>query len=125
MKRLFAWTAAVAILASLAAQPGYGQTAQDILKKMIDAMGGRKAVAAVKDQTITGTYELLTMSMSGTITLYQKEPSKMRVDMDIPAAGMMMTQAYDGQKAMWTNPQNGGAVEEMTELKMICFHLKS
>ena len=115
MKRLFAWTAAAAILVSLAAQPGYGQTAQDILKKMIEAMGGRKALTAVKDTTITGTYELVTMGMTGTITLYQKEPSKMRIDMDIPAAGMMMSQTFDGQKAMWTNPQNGGAVEEMPE----------
>jgi outer membrane lipoprotein-sorting protein len=115
MKKSFAWIMAALLLVSLTVQMSYSQTAQDVLKKMIDAMGGRKALAAIKDTTMTGTYELSQFGMNGTFTMYQKEPNKMRADMDIPAAGMVMTQAYDGQKAMWTNPQTGGTVEEMPE----------
>jgi outer membrane lipoprotein-sorting protein len=115
MRKPFAWTMAALLVISLTVQAGYGQTAQDVLKKMIDAMGGRKALTAIKDTTLTGTYELTQMGMNGTFTMYQKEPNKMRADMDIPAVGMVMTQAYDGQKAMWTNPNSGGTIEEMPD----------
>jgi len=113
MKRFFAWTTAVLILVSVAALPGYGQTAQDILKKMIDAQGGRKYLETVKDTTSSGTMELtMPMAMSGTFTTYTKEPNKYRMDMEL--MGMVITQAYDGQKAWFTNPQTG-ATEEMPE----------
>ncbi len=115
MRRTFAWILGVALVVSFAVQAGYSQTAQDVLKKMIDASGGRKAMEAIKDLTMSGTYELTQFGMSGTFTMYQKEPNKMRYDMDIPAMGMVMTQAYDGEKAMYTNPQAQGAVEEMPE----------
>jgi outer membrane lipoprotein-sorting protein len=112
MKKLFAWTMAALLLVSLAALPGYGQTAQDVLKKMIDAQGGRKYLETVKDTTSSGSMELVSMGMSGTFTLYQKEPNKYRMDMEIMS--MTITQAYDGQKAWFTNPQTG-ATEEMPE----------
>jgi outer membrane lipoprotein-sorting protein len=115
VKKSFAWILGIALVVSFTVQAGYGQTAQEVLKKLIDASGGRKAMTAIKDVTMSGTYEITQFGMSGTITMYQKEPNKMRVDMDIPAMGMVMTQAYDGQKAMYTNPQSGGAVEEMPE----------
>src|SRR5512136_781666 len=112
MKKTFTWTLAAVIVLSCVALPGYGQTAQDLLKKMIDAQGGRKALEAVKDSTTTGTMELIQMGMSGTITMYQKEPNKMRMDMEL--MGMVITQAYDGQKGWYTNPQTG-TTEEMPE----------
>ena len=88
-----------------------GQTAKDILEKMIEAQGGRKALAAVKDTTISGTIEMniMGMTMSGTITLHQKEPNKMRMDMEFSVQGMTMsmTQACDGERAWTTDPQAG------------------
>lgn len=112
MKKIFAWSAAALILVGAMALPGYGQTAQDILKKMIDAQGGRKYMESIKDTTSTGTMELVTMGMSGTFTQYQKEPNKFRMDAEV--MGMMITQAYDGQKAWGTNFQTG-QVEESPE----------
>src|SRR5512135_2995051 len=112
MRKIFAWTAAALILVTAVAVPGYGQTAQDILKKMIDAQGGRKYMESLKDTTSTGTMELVTMGMSGTFTQYQKEPNKFRMDAEV--MGMMITQAYDGQKAWGTNFQTG-QVEESPE----------
>ena len=112
MKKLFAWTMAALLLVSLAALPGYGQTAQDVVKKLIDAQGGRKYLETIKDTTSTGNLELTTMGMSGTFTQYMKEPNKMR--MDIEVMGQVITQAYDGQKAWGTNFQTG-AVEESPE----------
>jgi outer membrane lipoprotein-sorting protein len=52
------------------------------------------------------------MGMSGSTTIYHKEPNMMRMDMEI--MGMIITQAYDGETAWMTNPQTGAA-EEMPE----------
>jgi len=95
---------------------GYGQTAKDVLEKMIEAQGGRKALAAIKDTTISGTIEMPQMNISGSITIYQKEPDRMRMDMEF--MGMVVTQAYDGQTAWMVNPQTGGQEvmpEKMTQ----------
>lgn len=83
-----------------------------ILEKMIEAMGGREALAKVKDTTTSGNMSLVQMGMDGSVTMYQKEPNLMRMDMEL--MGMVITQAYDGKTAWYTNPQTG-ANEEMTE----------
>jgi outer membrane lipoprotein-sorting protein len=97
------------VLAATAVGSLWGQTAQDVLKKMIEANGGEKVMAAVKDSTMTGTMEMIQMGMNGSITMYQKEPNMMR--MDIEVMGMLITQAYDGEKGWWVNPQTGAAEE--------------
>jgi len=114
MKKATAWILSAAVLMTLAALPGYGQTAQDVLNKMIDALGGRKALEAIKDTTITGTVELVQAGMSAPITVYQKEPNKIRVDIEIAAANMTFIQAYDGKKGWGTNFQTM-ATEEMSD----------
>lgn len=87
------------------------QSQTDILEKMIEASGGRKLLGSVKDTTLTGTIEIVMSGMSGDIIFYQKEPNKMRMDME--TIGMVFTNAYDGKTAWGTNPQTGN-VEEMT-----------
>ena len=104
--------ALIAIFAvGLTTAPAWAQEASDVLAKMIEATGGRKALAAIKDSTITGEFDMVQMGMSGTVTIYQKEPNKTRQDMEV--MGMMITQAFDGEVAWFTNPQTG-AVEELT-----------
>lgn len=97
-------------LAGITAHTGYGQTAEEIIQKMIDATGGRKAIESINDSTITGTMELTQQGLSGEISIYKKEPDKMRADIEI--MGMVITQAYNGNLAWWVNPQTG-ATEEM------------
>ena len=97
-------------IASLTVSPGFSQTADEIIQKMIEATGGKKALESIDDSTVTGTIELIQQGLSGAITIYKKEPSKMRIDVEL--MGMVITQAYDGNMAWWTNPQTG-ATEEM------------
>ncbi len=52
------------------------------------------------------------MGMSAALTIYQKEPNMMRMDIDV--MGMLITQAFDGEKGWFINPQTGVA-EEMNE----------
>lgn len=118
MKRLTAIIACGLLALTLAAGAAEAQTAQDILAKMIDAQGGAKALAAVKDTTINATIEIMTMGLNGTLTMYQKEPNMMR--MDIEVMGMVITQAFDGTVAWMINPQTG-ATEEMPEQAVTAF----
>jgi len=83
-----------------------------ILDKSIEAMGGRKLLKSIKDTTVTSSMELITMGMEGSLTMYSKEPDKMRLDIEI--MGMTITQAYDGEMAWMLNPQTG-ANEELPE----------
>jgi outer membrane lipoprotein-sorting protein len=92
--------------------PVKSQSAPDILQKMIDAMGGRKVLEKIEDTTISGSMELTQMGLSGTITVYQKEPNKSRFDIEV--MGMLITQAFDGEIAWGVNPQTG-MTEEMPE----------
>jgi outer membrane lipoprotein-sorting protein len=112
MKKKFLLSLLSLFLLSLASSPGVAQDANEILKKMIDAMGGRKVLESVRDSTLTGTWEMTQMGMSGNLTMYQKEPNKMRWDGEVQ--GMVITQAYDGATAWWLNPQSG-AREDMPE----------
>ena len=86
--------------------------AMEMLEKMVNAMGGRKALEAVKDTTASGSMELIQMGMEGSVTVYTKRPNMLR--MDIEVMGMTITQAYDGTIAWGVNPQTG-SVEEMPE----------
>lgn len=86
--------------------------AAEILEKMIDAQGGRKALESIKDMTLSGSIELVSLGIDGGVTMYQKEPNKMRMDIEI--MGMVISQAYDGKTAWMMNPQTG-ANEEMPE----------
>ena len=93
-------------------RPTSAQSAGDILAKMIDAQGGREALAKIKDTTMSGNMEMVSMGLSGTLTIYQKEPNKIRMDMEF--MGMVMTQAFDGETAWGLDPTTG-SIQEMPE----------
>ncbi len=103
---IFALLAVMLVGVSL---PGLAQTEKDILENMIKALGGRDTLAAIKDTRISGTMEIIQYGMNAPFTMYQKEPDKFRMEMEV--MGMSMIQVYDGQKAMMTNPQTGEIIE--------------
>lgn len=110
MKKFFSLCLLSVFLFGVTASPGVGQKAMDVLGKMIDAQGGRKVLAGIKDTKMTGELEIAMAGMSGSLTMYHKEPNMMRMDMEM--MGMVFTQAYDGEIGWGTNPQTG-ANEEM------------
>jgi outer membrane lipoprotein-sorting protein len=91
--------------AGLIATCADAQTLPQVMDKMIAAQGGKAAMEAVKDSTYSGTAELIQFGMSGTFTMYHKEPNKMRMDFEV--MGMVISQAYDGETAWQVNPQTG------------------
>ncbi|MFP4081706.1 MAG: LolA family protein [Candidatus Aminicenantes bacterium] len=112
MKKVFTLSLMTLFLTSLSFSPGFCDETSEILEKMIKAQGGRDILEGIEDTTLSGTMEMIQMGMSGSLTMYQKEPNKMRMDMEL--MGMLITQAYDGQTAWMVNPQTG-ATEEMPE----------
>jgi hypothetical protein len=94
--------AAPAVQAPAAAS---SKDALNVLAKMVEAMGGRKLLASIKDTTLKGTAEMLQMGLNAPITIYQKEPDKLRIDYDLSnlAPGRVFTQAFDGTKGWGTN----------------------
>lgn len=110
MKKRFALCLIGMLLLSLSTFPVYSQTVEEIIQKMIDASGGRKALESIDDSIMTGTIDLVDSGLTGEITVYKKEPGKTRIDLEV--MGMVITQAYDGNIAWWINPQTG-ATEEM------------
>lgn len=112
MKKITIVFAVGLFLLTCVTTPGSAQSAKDILDKMIEAQGGKAALAKIKDTTMTGTLEMPAMGLSGSLTYYQKEPDKMRMDMEL--MGMVITQAFDGDIAWGLDPSTG-SVQEMPE----------
>ncbi len=112
MKKIFSACLLSLLLLSLMTSPGLSQETSDILKKMVEAQGGKKAIENIKDMTSSGTIELIQMGMTGSMTMYKKEPNKLRMDLEV--MGMIITQAFDGETAWGVSPQTGSK-EEMPE----------
>ncbi len=112
MKRITVVWVLGLFLFGILASPGISQNAKDILAKMIEAQGGRAPLEKIKDTTMTGTMEIIQFGISGSLSIYMKEPDKVRMDMEF--MGTVITQAYDGENGWGVNPQTG-AVEDMPE----------
>jgi outer membrane lipoprotein-sorting protein len=114
-------------LVALMISPGFGQTAEEIIKKMIDVQGGKEVFESIKDMTLSGTLEMVQQGLSGSLTVYKKEPDKTRRDIEI--MGMTITQAYDGETAWGVNPQTGNTeemeVQQAAEMKRESFPIVS
>lgn len=109
MKKIFSLCLLSTFLFSLTASPGFCQTAKEIVGKMVEAQGGKKVFENTKDMTLSGTFSLVQQGLSGSVTVYKKEPDKRRMDFEV--MGMVVTQAYDGKTAWATDPQTGSTGE--------------
>jgi outer membrane lipoprotein-sorting protein len=112
MKRIMMFSFIGFIFLSLVSIEGYSQTVDEILEKMIEAQGGRKILEKINSTTLSGSMQIIQMNMAGSLTISQKEPNKIRLDIEM--MGMNITQAYDGTIAWFTNPQTG-TTQEMPE----------
>lgn len=107
MRKLFLLSLLSLFLLSLVTSYGFSssQSAEAILKKMVEAQGGKKVLEGVKDSTMSGSILFIPMNANGTITTYWKAPNKRRVDFEI--LGMKISNIYDGKTAWNINPQSG------------------
>jgi outer membrane lipoprotein-sorting protein len=104
----------VIVLFMLSSVMSYGQTAADVLNKMIEVQGGKKNLEGVKDSLISGSMQMPQMGFSGTLIIQWKAPNLRRMDFEITAMGLKITQLYDGEK-VWQISSQTGAPQEMPE----------
>ena len=107
MKKVFLLGLVGIFIFGLVSTQVFSQTVDDILKKMIDAQGGRKKLESVKDSTTSGTLLTIQNNMNAPITVCWKSPNKSRVDIDIKAMNVKIIQATDGNVAWMDHPQTG------------------
>ena len=78
------------------------QTADEIVKKALDARGGIEKIKAVQSERISGTVSL-GQGMEGAVVLELQRPHKLRSE--ITVEGKKILRVYDGKSAGWTvNP---------------------
>ncbi len=78
------------------------QTAEEIVKKVLDARGGVEKIKAVQSERVTGRVSF-PRGMEGTFAVELKRPLKMHVEISIE--GQKIIRVYDGKSSGWTvNP---------------------
>ena len=83
-------------------------TAEDVVAKHIQAIGGASHWAAIKSMKITGAYEAF--SAEAPFTIYRKRPDFFRFEHAM--INYPIVTYYDGEKAWWTNPLMGPSGEK-------------
>jgi outer membrane lipoprotein-sorting protein len=78
------------------------QTAEEIVKKALDARGGTAKIKAVQTERVTGRI-IFAPGLEGAFVVELKRPYKMHMEISID--GQTITRIYDGKSAGWTiNP---------------------
>jgi zinc protease len=92
-----------------------GMSANNVIARYIEAIGGREKLLFVKDVTLTASTEMQGMPLS--LKTYRKAPDKLKIV--VGSGGMVFnTQLFDGQKGAISSPMGsevleGDALEEM------------
>jgi zinc protease len=81
-------------------------TADQILDKFVQAIGGKAAVEKVTSRVSKGTFEIPAMGAGGPIEMYAKAPNKNLVIINIPGFGTVQ-QGYNGAVAWAQEPTSG------------------
>jgi zinc protease len=80
-------------------------TADQIFDRYLKALGGRAAWLKITSRVSTGTIEVPSMNLSGTVEVREKAPDKMLGIVTI--SGASFRQAFDGIAGWTDDPQNG------------------
>jgi|Deesub1362B_J571_1020462.scaffolds.fasta_scaffold02419_4 outer membrane lipoprotein-sorting protein len=82
-----------------------GQTADEIVKKYVDAIGGYETIKKIQTLKATGKVIMQQGTMEMPLVYYAKRPNKLRYETKLQ--GQTMIQAYDGKTAWWIFPYAG------------------
>jgi hypothetical protein len=116
MKRNLLWTGAALLLsvAGTVAAADDLPKAETILDKYVEATGGKAAYAKVHSEIATGSITLGGMGIKGSMTVYQLEPDKGLIEIEIEGIGKMQ-EGTDGDVAWGMNPMQGPRIKEGEE----------
>jgi hypothetical protein len=97
------------LLASVLAAPAAAQTADELIKKSLDARGGLEKLKAIQAMRMTGRMSMGPMELPMVIEM--KRPASFRAD--ITVQGTLAVQAYDGTTAWGISPMGIGQAEAL------------
>ncbi len=118
MKKIFA----LALICLFVASAASAMDAKELIKKNLEAMGGKDKIENVKTMKATG--KALAQGMEFPFVMQQTRPNLMRLDVTV--MGMEMIQAYDGNQGWAINPMMGSQnAEPMGELENKSFKMQS
>jgi len=87
--------------------PAFAQPSADqILEKYVQAIGGQAAYEKVTTRAMKGSVEMPDDNVTGTAQLYAQAPDRYRLTMDIPGSGVVET-VLDGDHGWEKNPDSG------------------
>ncbi|HXX18545.1 MAG TPA: hypothetical protein VEJ46_04025 [Candidatus Acidoferrum sp.] len=100
----FAQSSETTPAAAAAAAPAM-PTAEQVLDRYLEAMGGRAALQKLTSRVMTGTLSVPSMQLSGTVEIREKAPN--RTLGKITINGAVYRQAFDGTTGWTDDPTNG------------------
>ena len=90
-------------------------SADAVLNRFVDAIGGRAVLEKRHNQVEHGTVEIAAMGVKGGVTIYEAEPNKNRMIIDLAGIGKIES-GTDGTVAWENNPLQGPRVVQGVEL---------
>jgi hypothetical protein len=87
------------------------QTADELIEKYADALGGRSNITTVQSIKTIGSISM--MGMDFPFTMYASNPDKSYLEVNIQ--GMLMKQGCDGKTGWALNPMTGSTVPEKVD----------
>ncbi len=88
------------------AKPAALPTADQILDKYVQAIGGKAAIEKQTSRVSKGSFEIPAVGASGTAEIYEKAPNRNAAIITIPGFGVVQ-EGYDGKTAWAQDPQSG------------------
>jgi carboxyl-terminal processing protease len=77
-----------------------------ILDKYLEASGGRSALEKITNRVATGTVEMTSLGVTGTVEFVEQSPNKSSVIINAPGLGIMQ-RTFDGTRAWLQDPVQG------------------
>ena len=87
-------------------KPAALPTADQILDKYVQAIGGKAAVEKQTSRVSKGSFEIPAVGATGTAEIFEKAPNKNAAIINIPGFGVVQ-EGFDGKTAWAQDPQSG------------------
>jgi hypothetical protein len=91
-------------------------TGREVVDRHIEAVGGRAAFDAIQSIRATGSLEIASAGITGTVEVLASRPAKVRVNSEVPGVGQIM-RGYDGTVGWSMDPIAGPALIVERELR--------
>jgi hypothetical protein len=94
--------------------------ARQVIDRHIEAIGGARLILGRTSSKATGTVEIATMGLKGTVEIFSAKPNKSLLRTELPGVGRI-DRGYDGAVGWSINPMTGPMLLQGRELEQTAF----